>query len=332
MSRQTVIITGGNVGLGYRCAEFIARAGDWHIVLACRDPARGAEAVEQLRRQTGYERIETLPLDLASLASVRAFAGELARRDLPPLRALVCNAGIQVVSGRTFTRDGFELTFGVNHLGHFLLANLLLHKLQAPARILFVSSGTHDPARKTGMPVPAFDAIERMAYPAEASESSEDRGVVGRRAYTTSKLCNVLCAYEFERRLRAAGVSSDARPITVNAFDPGLMPGSGLARDYGAAARFGWNFILPVLGVFMPGVSSTKRSGRVLARLVLEPEFEKVSGRYFEPKGEARSSVDSYDLARARELWEGSTRLVGLGANETLLPVDALPAAEMRSA
>src|SRR5205807_7305075 len=98
----------------------------------------------------------------------------------------------------------------------------------------------------------------------------------GRRAYTTSKLCNVMFAYELSRRLRAHGRGT----ITVNAFDPGLMPGTGLARDYGPAQRFIWNYALPALR-FIPGVNSANRSGRDLARLVLDPELESVSGKYF---------------------------------------------------
>ena len=247
-----------------------------------------------------------MKLDLASLESVRQFASALAERDLPPLRGLVCNAGLQVVSGSTFTEDGFETTFGVNHLGHFLLANLLAPRLVGPARILFVSSGTHDPSRKTGMPAPRYDTAARLAHPPVSA--TQDPGLEGRRAYTTSKLCNILCTYELDRRLRQAGLSTVERPITVNAFDPGLMPGSGLARDYGALAQLGWRYVLPVLALFAPGVHTTKRSGKALARLVLDPGLERVSGKYFEGARAVPSSDESYDEAKAAELWEGSAR------------------------
>ena len=128
--------------------------------MACRDPARARGAVERLLQGIAAGgspvRVETMPLDLASLTSVRAFTRELGRRldagELPPLHALVCNAGVQAGAKKTFTTDGFETTFGVNHLGHFLLVNLLLPRLRPPARVVVVASGVHDPAQKTGMP------------------------------------------------------------------------------------------------------------------------------------------------------------------------------------
>ncbi len=167
-------------------------------------------------------------MELSSLSSVRAFGqGFISREDLPPLRAIVCNAGLQVVGGTSYTEDGFETTFGVNHLGHFLLVNLLLKRLAAPARIVFVSSGTHDPKRRTGMSAPRYLGAQALAHPHEHPdpvEKSEAPGKLGRRRYTTSKLCNVLCSYELDRRLRREGLSTAKAPINVNAFDPGPCP------------------------------------------------------------------------------------------------------------
>jgi NAD(P)-dependent dehydrogenase (short-subunit alcohol dehydrogenase family) len=263
-------------------------------------------------------------LDLASLASIRAFTDALAERADPPLKAIVCNAGIQVVSGLSHTEDGFETTFGVNHLGHFLLVNRLLKRLVTPARVVFVASGTHDPAQRTGMPVPVYTDARTLAHPAPGPEANP--GEVGRQRYTTSKLCNVLCTYELARRLETAGLSTPDAPVTVNAFDPGLMPGSGLARDYSPLQRFAWNFVLPVLRWFMPNVNTTEASGQALARLVTDPALAGVSGRYFEGRREIRSSQASYDEAVARALWDTSAELVALQPDETPLPQPA-PAA-----
>src|SRR5262249_3303476 len=155
--------------------------------------------------------------------SVRAFTDDVRDASLPPLHAVVCNAGLQVVSGIERTADGVETTFGVNHLGHFALVQGLLDVLARPARIVVVSSGTHDPTKPRGMPPPRYPSAAALAHPAESAD------VDGRRRYTTSKLCNVLYAYELDRRL--------GDDVTVNAFDPGLMPGSGLARDYSALGR-----------------------------------------------------------------------------------------------
>ena len=124
MARDVALVTGGNSGIGFECARALARAG-WRVVIASRDRAASEAARRTIAHESGDDAIDALALDLGSLASVRAFAGEIARRDLP-LRALVLNAGLQVTSGRRLSADGYELTFAVNHLGHFLLANLLL--------------------------------------------------------------------------------------------------------------------------------------------------------------------------------------------------------------
>ncbi|CAA9578754.1 MAG: Oxidoreductase, short-chain dehydrogenase/reductase family [uncultured Thermomicrobiales bacterium] len=321
---KMVVITGGNAGLGYETAKTIAAAGDdWHVLVAGRDPAKTGEAVRRLVAETGHHRIEGMTLDLASLASVRRFAAaldvRLAGGELPPLRAVVCNAGIQVVRGMTATEDGYETTFGVNHLGHFLLVNLLLPRLTVPARIVFVGSGTHDPAnrlaRLTGMPAPRWRDPEALARPdrfPDPAERGEGAATVGRRRYTTSKLATIYAAYELSRRLQAARDGAIGAPVTVNVFDPGLMPGSGLARDAGPVARFLWHRVLPAMRFVVPGVSSTRRSGRALARLVLDPTLAAVTGRYFAGLRDQPSSPESYDEANAAALWEASAALVAL--------------------
>jgi NAD(P)-dependent dehydrogenase (short-subunit alcohol dehydrogenase family) len=215
---RAAIITGASSGLGLECARALLRSDpSWHVVLPVRNAGRGAEAVRQLGEP---QRCTVMPMDLASLTSVRAFVENVSAADLPPLHAIVCNAGVQV-SGTEWTEDGFEMTFGVNHLGHFTLVQRLLDEMAHPARIVVVSSGTHDPTKHTGMPDPNYTSAADLAHP-RADESAE-----GRRRYTTSKLCNLLFTHELDRRLGHGG-----QGVTVNAFDPGLMPGSGLARDY----------------------------------------------------------------------------------------------------
>ena len=210
----------------------------------------------------------------------------------------MCNAGVQVISGTQQTVDGFEMTFGVNHLGHFALVQGLLDKFSRPARILVVSSGTHDPGKRTGMPEPRYtSATELAATPADDGSSE------GRRRYTASKLCNLLFTYELDRRL-----DHGARGITVNAFDPGLMPGSGLARDYPPLQRLAWRFLLPALRI-LPQVHSTRTSGANLAALVDDPRFDGVTGKYFDGLKPVLSSADSYARDKSRDLWETSERL-----------------------
>jgi NAD(P)-dependent dehydrogenase (short-subunit alcohol dehydrogenase family) len=289
---RAAIITGASSGLGLECARALLRSDpSWHLVLPVRDAGRGAEAVTQLGQP---QRCTVMPMDLASLASVRAFVDDVRAAGLPPLQAIVCNAGVQV-SSTEWTEDGVEMTFGVNHLGHFRLVQGLLDELTHPARIVVVSSGTHDPTKHTGMPDPSYTSAADLAHP-RADESGN-----GRRRYTTSKLCNLLFTYELDRRL--------GQGLTVNAFDPGLMPGSGLARDYPPLQRLAWRYLLPALRV-LPGVHSTRTSGRNLAALANDPRFDGVSGEYFDGLRPIRSSADSYDHGKALDLWETSERLL----------------------
>lgn len=296
MNTRTAVITGASAGLGLECARaLLARDAAWHVVLAVRDTARGADAVTELGAP---DRCTVLEMDLASLRSVREFVQRLRATELPPVHALVCNAGVQVVSGTEETGDGVEMTFGVNHLGHFALVQGMLDQLAHPARIVVVSSGTHDPAKHTGMPAPRYTSAAGLAHP--DGETAE----AGRRAYTTSKLCNVLFSYELDRRL-----GHGEQGVLVNAFDPGLMPGSGLARDYPPLQRLAWRYLLPALRV-LPGVRSTRASGRYLAALAGDERFDDVTGEYFAGGKSIRSSADSYDRAKALDLWQTSEQLV----------------------
>lgn len=304
---NSVLITGGTGSLGYRTAKVLAQEG-WSVVITGRNAAATAKAAEDLAHQTGSE-VTGLPLDLTSLDDVRRFAAELSNRGLSALRAIVCNAGVQLVSGDNRTSDGMDTTFVVNHLAQFLLIHLLLPAMRTPGRIVLVASDTHDPVRHTGMPAPHYTDAHSLAYP--AAEETDDAALIGRRRYTTSKLCNVLTAYELDRRL-AAGEFGPAT-VTVNSFDPGLMPGTGLARDYSGIQAFAWRYLLPAL-TLIPGINvhTPTRSARALARLITDPALENTSGRYFSGNRETRSSADSYDRAKAADLWDTSMALVGL--------------------
>jgi NAD(P)-dependent dehydrogenase (short-subunit alcohol dehydrogenase family) len=326
LTSRTAVITGGNSGLGYACARAllspVAGSPTWHVVLACRDPARARGAVEALRAGAAGQ-VEAMSLDLASLASIRTFAAELTRRltagELPPLQGLICNAGVQ--GAKTFTTDGFETTFGVNHLGHFLLVNLLLPALAKPARVAVVASGVHDPAHGDGVPAPAWNeaaALARGELGTSAAKADGTRQVLTGpdapladmlRRYSTSKLANVYFMYALARRLPEG--------VTVNAFDPGLMPGTGLAREYAWPLRWLWFNVLPrITGLLRllisPNIHTAEASGAALARLVADPALAFATGKYFEGLKEIPSSPESYDEGRAEALWSASKTLTGL--------------------
>ena len=322
MDRRTVLVTGGNSGIGFECARALARSG-WDVLIASRDRAASAAAARRITAESGGATVADMEVDLGSTASVRQFVKQIEAADMP-LHALVCNAGTQVTSGPRLSSDGYELTFAVNHLGHFLLTNLLLGRLRAnaPARIVVVASGVHDPKLRTGMPKAAVADLATLAATGGPRRDAFD----GRLAYVNSKLCNLWFTYELMRRLAAAEGAGTQPHVTVNAFDPGLVPGSGLARDYPAALRFVWYRILPAvaraLSPVLPTINPANKAGAALARLVSDPALAGVSGQYFPSHARWRSAASSdasYDVQRARELWEASAAMTRLTAAESPL-------------
>jgi len=188
--------------------------------------------------------------------------------------------------------------------------------------VVIVSSGVHDGERFTGMPKPNIADLETLAATGGATAGRFN----GPLAYVNSKVCNLWFAYELARRLEARGLSDAQRPIAVNSFDPGLVPGSGLAREYHPAARFVWESVMPtmasVLTRFVPSISTAPKSGSALAQLVLDSRLGAAGARYYPSHTrwyETPSSNQTYDVSRARELWEASVRMTGLAAGESPL-------------
>lgn len=299
---QTFIVTGGNTGLGFQCASALDANHGNVVVIACRDVKAAEPAAQRLRQGGG--RVEVLPLDLSKQSSIHAFVDAFRARKLPPLAGIVCNAGGQSVAAPTRTAEGYETTFGVNHLGHYLLARLLLPDLATGGRITFVASNTHDPKQKTGMPAPRYETAEAAAHDFEPGAEA------GKRRYTTSKLCNIYTAYELARHL-AASPDPRLQSIRVNAFDPGMMPGTGLARTYPPVMRFAWNYVLPALTLFQRNVNTPSKSGKRLAQLAAGSEGG-ATGKYFSDGRETQSSDLSLDKAKALDLWNGSADMTHL--------------------
>lgn len=194
---RIAIVTGANSGMGRATSLALARAGA-KVVMLCRSKSRGEEALAEVKELCCSKLVELMLCDLGSMASIRAFCEEFRQRH-NNLHVLVNNAGV-ILPGRHLTADGYELQFGVNHLGHFLLTNLLLDLMEAsaPARIINVSSGAH----KIGEI--CFDDINLQ------------HNYTLIRAYAQSKLANVLFTYELARRLQGTGV-------TANCLHPGAV-------------------------------------------------------------------------------------------------------------
>lgn len=304
-AERTVIITGGNTGLGFETARKVAEDHSLVVVIACRSADMGEKSVLQLTAESGNAIF--LPLDLSNQASVRHFVNVFHSKNLPPLYAIICNAGMQNVASPQMTTEGYETTFAVNHLGHFLLVRLLLPEMLPGGRITFVSSGTHDPKAKTKIPPPVYLDADSVAHDFVNTRSD------GLRRYSMSKLCNLLCAYELQRKLKS---SDDPRlaSILVNAINPGMMPGTGLARTWPKAIQLISRFILPLIE---KEVQTTEGSAKRLAAVTLGAEAFP-GGRYFSNGASTPSSDDSYNEAFQRELWISSARMTGL-------PVDLTP-------
>ena len=252
-------------------------------------------------------------LNLASLRSIRYFSENLSEKlhegQIPPLRALICNAGVQATSGINYTADGYEHTFGVNHLGHFLLVNLLLAQITPPGRILIVSGGARNLSN-----IPAgfggwgrLDA-RRMAWP----ENPGGLRMNGWRRYRASKLCNLLFAHELNRRLAEAAPMARLAHIDVNVFDPLVTPGTGLTRSWPGMLQRLWQAkaLHSVARCFGAKISTVEKSGRAMAGVIMDPKLEGVSGKYIQALNEQPARSIPCDPELAKRLWDDSAELV----------------------
>ena len=195
---KTVIITGANTGIGLETAVDLAKR-NARVILACRSVERGEKAAVEVRKRSGNNNVVFFQLDLASLDSVRKFAAKILEEE-PQIDILINNAGVMALPERTLTQDGFEMQFAVNHLGHFLLTNLLLdHIKKTPsARIVNVSSKAH------------------LRGNIDFENLNSEKSYVPWIAYDTSKLANILFTRSLAKRLEGTGV-------TANSLHPGLI-------------------------------------------------------------------------------------------------------------
>lgn len=306
--QRTAIVTGGTMNLGLFAAQTLAHDHpDWLVVIASRSDKDHAAAT--INKANGQTNTIFMALDLADPKSVRNFARDWASNH-PPIQVLLLNAGLQFPAELHKTPDGLEKTFAIAHVGHALLFHLLCPNLAQNARVIVTSSGTHDPAQKSGLPDAEYNSAQDLAYP-----PADMIKIPGRKRYSSTKLANVLWTYALAERLEARVPS---RGITVNAFDPGLMPGTGLAREASGIERFVWNKVftrlMPVLRALVsPNIHKPEDSGATLARLATAVEFQGVSGKYYEGKKEIPSSKDSYVKAKQEDLWEWTIKYCSNG-------------------
>jgi NAD(P)-dependent dehydrogenase (short-subunit alcohol dehydrogenase family) len=286
-----IVMTGATTGIGRVAAETLLARPRTSLTAGVRKPGTAPAGTREL------------PLDLASLASVRRFADALGPE---PIDALVLNAGGQRPDADTRSDDGFELTFATNHLAHYLLLRLLEPRLAPAARVVLTSSGTHDPAERTGVPPPRHADARRLAHPETDPGRDASPLTAGMRAYSSSKLANLMTARALAAR----------RPdLTVIAYDPGLTPGTGLVRHQHWAVRALVWPLLPLIQPFRPGMNSMADAGRALAALAISeqpPQGAIYASLRKGCIGWPPPSVLSRDEEATAQLWADSAELTGL--------------------
>jgi len=280
MAGKTVLVTGGTGGIGRATAMGLAMMGA-HLGITGRDGGRTEEAAAEIRAASGGQ-VDVFVADLSSQSEVRGLAEEVLQA-YSRLDVLVNNVG-GYWNTRHVTADGLERTFALNYLAPFLLTNLLLDRLKqsAPARVVTVASNAHTTGRID------FDDLQA------------ERSYSGSRAYSQSKLGNVMFTYELARRLGAS-------TVTANALHPGVVNTSFGAEDPGGVQKLVVPFVRPFLKTPVQGAATS-------IHLASCPDLGQVSGRYFADSKPKRSSKASYDQAAAARLWQVSAGLVGLNA------------------
>lgn len=287
---KTVIITGANSGLGFNAAKKIAAHGDdFEIILACRNLEKTNKAKDEIIKETGNKNVLVMQLDTSSLQSVKDFANNYKKNYNKPIYALLCNAGISGMGldKKQLSPDGFDIVFATNHLGHFLLTNLLLPSMDKEGKIIVTSSDMHNPPLKEGQ---TFEwlGVEALAHPDETMAQNPLR-------YSYSKLCNVYFVHELARKLKAKGSK-----ILVNAFNPGLMKTH--------FAKIADEEFYEYCRKFMPErYGDLENSSSALAELAYSDDIIYDSGHFYDRSVRpCFTSALSYNKENAKELWEKS--------------------------
>ncbi len=286
MKDKICIVTGANSGIGKVTAQALAEKGAT-VLMVCRNERKGEAALCEIKEKSKNGNVKLLLADLSSQEEIRRLADKI-RTKYPKIDVLVNNAG-GINPKRTLTVDGIETTFAVNHLGYFLLTNLLLGHLKAAsaARVVNVTSQVHRFARIF------FDdlGLEKRYGPM--------------LSYAQSKLANILFTYELARRLNGTAV-------TANTLHPG-----GVRTNFGKELTGLAGFYFRNIGFLM---RSPEKGAETVIWLASSPDVEGVTGKYFFDKKEIRSSKISCDAEVARRLWHVSVELTGLSMDDMRAP------------
>jgi NAD(P)-dependent dehydrogenase (short-subunit alcohol dehydrogenase family) len=276
MHGRVCLITGATSGIGKAAAEALAKRGA-HVVLVARNQLKGAAVRQELIEASQNTQIDLLVADFSSLKAVVQLA-EQVRQNYPHLHVLVNNAG-GIFFGRQTTTDGFEMSFGVNHLAHFVLTTELLDllKASAPARVITISSNA--------------EAVGRIHF----DDLQRERFYWSFGAYAQSKLANLLFSYELARRVAGSGV-------VANAVTPGPVATNFGSGGNGMLRMFPW--------IFQQIGTSPEQAAATIVQLASDPAFAQINGKAFYQQRELQTSSHSYDLQIQQRLWQVSEQLV----------------------
>lgn len=285
MTGKIILITGANAGLGKETAIQLAKKGAT-IIMACRNEKRALESLKEIKEKSGSEKIELYIVDLADQDSIRSMVSDF-KKSHDKLHVLINNAGV-MLDDRIITKKAYEMTFAINHLGHFLLTNLLLDIIMnsSPSRIINVSSIAHK-----------FASLD-------LDNINLNEGFSGLRAYSNSKLMNLLFTYELARRL-------EGTYVTVNALHPGKTKTKLTKPDGNWLKKIFFAF----LRIFFIDVEKGAKTSIYLAS---SPEVKNITGTYFVKSKPARPSKKSRDKTLQKRLWGLSEDLTSYPLKEEL--------------
>ena len=289
---KTIILTGASNGLGFETVKKIAKNfSNYRIILACRNLVKANAKKKEIEKETQNKNLIVMEIDTSSLESVKNFVENYKKSSYGKIYSLICNAAVGGSSPGERTKDGYDLIFATNHLGHFLLVNSLLPLMEENGRIFVVSSDMHDPPKQFH---PNFEwpGAEKLAKPDEELAKSNIR-------YSYSKLCNLYFTYELIKK-------NPDKKLLINAFTPGFIPETGLSgakKIPQQAAQF-------VKDNFPERMGDLEKSSQALCDLITMENLQE-NGRFFDRSTKfIETSELSHNEKNAKELWDLSESYV----------------------
>jgi NAD(P)-dependent dehydrogenase (short-subunit alcohol dehydrogenase family) len=289
---KTIILTGASSGLGFETVKKIAKNfQNYRIILACRNLEKANSKKEEIEKETKNKNLVVMEIDTSSLQSVKNFVINYKNSSYGKIYSLICNAGIGGNSSNERTKDGYDVIFETNHLGHFLLVNSLLPLMEENGRIFVISSDMHDPPK---LFYPNFNWIgaEKLAKPDEELSKSSIR-------YSYSKLCNLYFTYELIKKV-------GNKKLFINAFTPGFIPETGLSGGKKVPPQA----IEQIKKAYPERIGDLEKSSQALCDLITMENFN-ANGAFFDRSTNIiKTSELSYNEINSKELWDLSESYV----------------------